>query len=191
MKIARWIWALFALLMLLALIKDSVALGAEKEAMGMVERVEAIDAVSQFIREHVPDEHTARQVIQAVQEASDRTGVSRELIAATIYAECGFRPRPSHKGAQGWMQVMPFHFRENEDPNNLHTNIHRGAKILQQCLIKFGDETLAIAAYNAGPGKVIRYGWQVPPYRETRRHVRVVTATREMLDRQMRGGEIE
>ena len=57
-----------------------------------------------------------------------------------------------------------------KDPFNPEENIAGGTQYLSKLLKMFGNERLAVAAYNAGPGRVKRYGG-VPPYRETRQYV--------------------
>ncbi len=109
-------------------------------------------------------------------------GVRPDLVRAVIQVESGFNPRAvSAKGARGLMQLMPrtallLGVRHIFDPAE---NIRAGVAYLRQLLDKYGSEELALAAYNAGPTAVGRYGNQVPPYRETRdylRRVRRVTA---------------
>ncbi|MFN2443995.1 MAG: lytic transglycosylase domain-containing protein [Vicinamibacterales bacterium] len=108
--------------------------------------------------------------------------VSPALIRAVIQLESGFNPwAVSPKGALGLMQLMPATARELGVDNPFHPaqNIRGGVTYLRRLLDLYDqDVPLALAAYNAGPGAVARYG-DVPPYRETQEYVRrITTATR-------------
>lgn len=99
------------------------------------------------------------------------------LVHAIIKAESnGQRTAVSRKGAKGVMQLMPFtskRMRVN-DPFDPIENIEGGIKYIKELLVAFeGDLTSTIAAYNAGPAAVRKYGG-VPPYQETRQYVRRV-----------------
>ena len=77
----------------------------------------------------------------------------------------------SSKGARGVMQLMPATALElGVDSTSMSGNIHGGALYLRRQLDRFGSVPLALAAYNAGPGAVLRFGG-IPPYRETRDYV--------------------
>jgi len=100
------------------------------------------------------------------------------LVKAVIAAESAFDTRAvSRAGAQGLMQLMPttaVHMGVAE-PFEPVQNVHGGAGYLRSLVDRYGDLTRALAAYNAGPEAVDRYGG-VPPYRETRAYVdRVLT----------------
>ena len=115
-----------------------------------------------------------------VREAAAANGVDPNLVDAIVVNESGFNPRAtSSAGAQGLMQLMPATAAALgvEDPYNPIQNVSAGARYLRQLLDRFGgDVRLAVAAYNAGPGAVERYGG-VPPYSETCRYVERVLET--------------
>jgi soluble lytic murein transglycosylase-like protein len=82
----------------------------------------------------------------------------------------------SPKGARGVMQLMPATATTlGVDANDLRGNIDGGVAYLAQQMRRYGDLRLALAAYNAGPGAVDRYG-DVPPYTETQTYVRSILA---------------
>ena len=113
----------------------------------------------------------------AVRAASAESGVDEAFLRAVIHAESAFNPNAlSLKGAQGLMQLMPGTASDMGvlDAFDAAQNIRGGARYLAQLLKTFGgDEQLAAAAYNAGPGAVLRYNG-VPPYAETQVYVKRV-----------------
>jgi soluble lytic murein transglycosylase-like protein len=109
-------------------------------------------------------------------EAGKRNDVDPLLLYSIMHQESSFKPRAlSPKGARGLMQLMPptasrFGVTNIWDPKQ---NIEGGARYIRFLLDLFsGDVRLALAGYNAGEGAVMKYGYQVPPYAETREYVR-------------------
>lgn len=107
--------------------------------------------------------------------AARRHNVPEDLFLRLVRTESNFRPgAKSHKGAIGLAQLMPFtanHLGVN--PHDPKENLEGGARYLRQQFQRFGDWRLALAAYNAGPEAVARYGG-VPPYDETKRYVKAI-----------------
>ena len=107
--------------------------------------------------------------------------VSPDLVRALIQAESAFNPHAlSPKGAMGLMQLMPATAAEHgvRDPYDPAENIRAGVKYLKSLLEAYeGRVELALAAYNAGPGAVKKYGGKVPPYRETQNYVARIQGT--------------
>ncbi len=114
--------------------------------------------------------------------AASEFGVDAALLRAIIHAESAFNPMAiSSKGAQGLMQLMPATATDLGvvDAFDAAQNIRGGAEYLAQMLSDFnGDERLAAAAYNAGPGAVRKYA-DVPPFAETQVYVERVATLRD------------
>lgn len=119
------------------------------------------------------------------------------LVIAVAAAESAFNPRAvSHKGALGLMQVMPataerYGVAKRPASEGEHAamepkvNAQIGTRYLADLLRMFdGDKELALAAYNAGEGAVLKYGRQIPPYPETQQYVAKVMRLYRGLTRQ-------
>jgi soluble lytic murein transglycosylase-like protein len=121
----------------------------------------------------------AAQYDALIEENAAAHGLNPHLVRAVIQQESAFNPNArSHKGAMGLMQLMPGTATELgvTDPYNPSENIRGGVTYLKGLLTKFAQNVeLALAAYNAGPTAVTRYG-AVPPYRETRDYVARITS---------------
>ena len=109
-----------------------------------------------------------------IAEAAAQYRLDGLLLAAVVEAESGYDPGAvSPRGALGLMQLMPAtaaHYGAAE-PADPRANVRAGARYLRDLLRRFDDDLeLALAAYNAGPANVTRYGG-VPPFRETTRYV--------------------
>jgi soluble lytic murein transglycosylase-like protein len=111
--------------------------------------------------------------------AATANGIDPALLAGLVKQESGFNPNAgSGAGARGLTQLMPSTAAGLGVNNVLDPvqSLNAGAKYLKQQLDTFGgDVTKALAAYNAGPGAVQRFGG-VPPYSETQNYVRIVQA---------------
>ncbi len=120
-------------------------------------------------------------------EAAEDNDLEFALVKAVIRVESGFNPDAvSPAGAQGLMQIMPETCLDLgvKDPFNPRQNIQGGCTYLKGLLDQFGNLTLALAAYNAGPGAVERYNNSIPPFPETRTYVKRVLDAYDKLSRQ-------
>jgi soluble lytic murein transglycosylase-like protein len=118
---------------------------------------------------------TKTQYRGIIEEIALTYGLESALIHAVVSVESAYRVGAvSKKGAGGLMQLMPetaqrYGVADRFDPVQ---NLHGGAKYLSELLKMFkGDMRLTLAAYNAGENNVIKYGNQIPPFRETRAYV--------------------
>ena len=114
-----------------------------------------------------------------IRAAAQKHGVDEKLIASIIATESNFNPRAaSRKNARGLMQLLPSTAARYSVANILDPaqNIDAGTRYLKELLQQYhGDLKLTLAAYNAGPDVVAKYGG-VPPFPETRAYVRRVTS---------------
>lgn len=118
----------------------------------------------------------ASTVAEAIEAAAARHDVSPQLVEAVAWQESRLNQSAvSPKGARGVMQLMPGTARElGVDARDLAANVDGGTAYLARMMRMFdGDLTRALAAYNAGPGAVLKHGG-VPPYAETRAYVAAI-----------------
>lgn len=121
-----------------------------------------------------------KKIDSYIQEYSRLHNIDPLLIYAQMHQESSFKLKAtSYKGASGLMQLMPatarrFGVTKIYDPQQ---NIEAGIRYMRWLINTFnGDIALALAGYNAGEGAVMKYGWQIPPYRETQEYVRRISA---------------
>ncbi|HEU0368811.1 MAG TPA: lytic transglycosylase domain-containing protein [Candidatus Acidoferrum sp.] len=117
---------------------------------------------------------------ELIRKSAEKYGVDVDLVFSVVAAESNFNPKAvSRRNARGLMQLLPetakrLGVRDIYDPAQ---NIDGGTRYLRDLLKLYeGDLALALAAYNAGPGAVQRYG-RIPPYNETIAYVRAIRKT--------------
>lgn len=147
-----------------------------------VQQEKKVDAVLM----HVPvkDAHpqlASRPFAKEIAKAANAAALDPALVHAVIFVESRYRQSAiSHKGAIGLMQVIPdtgarYGIYNLED--SPYSNLRAGTLYLRDLLRMFNNRLdLALAAYNAGEGTVIKYANRIPPYRETQLYVRAVLA---------------
>jgi soluble lytic murein transglycosylase len=117
-----------------------------------------------------------------------RYGLPPELVAAVVEAESDFRPKLlSNRNAHGLMQLIPStgQLMGATDLFDPADNVRAGARYLRYLHDHFrGDQTLVLAAYNAGPGTVRQFGG-IPPYRETQNYLARVNRSRLKYERRI------
>ncbi len=111
--------------------------------------------------------------MDAAREAARKHGVPEDLFLRLVQQESGWNSGAvSNKGAAGLAQLMPATAdRLGVDETDPHENLEGGARYLRMMYDRFGDWKLALAAYNAGPEAVEKYGG-IPPYAETQNYVK-------------------
>jgi len=112
---------------------------------------------------------------EAAIAAANRHGIDPDLFLRLIQQESAWKPNAtSPAGAHGLTQLMPGTADYlGVNPRDPLQNLDGGARYLAEQMKTFGDPRLALAAYNAGPGRVQQYNG-VPPFRETQNYVRAI-----------------
>ena len=139
----------------------------------------------QFFKTHVP-------YGEIIYREARRNNLPPELVAAMVHTESDFRAGlVSNKSAQGLMQIVPETARilgvDNVfDPAE---NIAAGTRYFRQLLNRFDDQRIALAAYNAGPTNVERFGG-VPPFPETQQYIEKVNRRHNRYRERVRNGYV-
>jgi len=129
---------------------------------------------------------------QLIRSNGDRFGIDPYLVFLVIEKESRFHTRAvSPKGALGLMQLMPGTARRLgvRKPFDAAENIRGGTQYMRELMNMFGGKVdLVLASYNAGEGAVLKYGKNVPPYRETRDYVKTIGKRYGLTGRQPGAG---
>ena len=116
------------------------------------------------------------EIIAHVEQVSEKYNIDPNLIKIVIDVESKYNEFAiSRSGAMGLMQLMPATFKDMgyDKPFDYKQNVEAGIKYLSIQLKRFKDLSLALAAYNAGPGTVVEYQ-AVPNYPETKKYVKII-----------------
>jgi soluble lytic murein transglycosylase-like protein len=165
---------------------DSIQKSTTKSASSTNKKIAPLSSSAMTVSQSLDGFTTGDAKVDSfIVESSRRNRLDPVLIYAQMHQESSFKKRAvSNKGARGLMQLMPptaarFGVRDIFDPRQ---NIEGGARYMRFLLDMFrGDRRLALAAYNAGEGAVLKYGRRVPPYRETQEYVRRITKRYQLM----------
>jgi len=156
--------------------RGTVSVFVDRERIARIEREEPGSAPTGFTGRDWTSGNP--QIDQLIKTNADRNRLDPYLVFLVIEQESHFRVRAlSPKGAQGLMQLMPGTARRLgvSRPFDAAENIRGGTKYLRELMDMIGGKVnLVLASYNAGEGAVLKYGRNVPPYRETREYVKKI-----------------
>ena len=127
---------------------------------------------------------TKAEITDLITKYSEENNLDADFVKAVIQQESGFNPNATSKcGAMGLMQLMPATAESLgvTDAYDAEQNIYGGTKYLKGLMDRFGNnKELALAAYNAGPNAVKKYGG-IPPYNETQNYVKKVLSNYDSM----------
>lgn len=157
--------------------KDSLEQFTQTPSYDQVNKAYQKNGVTEDNRTPLTKQPTNEKFNQLIDEAAQKYGVDANLIHSIIKTESNYNPHvTSHAGATGLMQLMPETAKavgitnRNDIAQNIDGGTHYFSKMLKE---QKGDVRMALAAYNAGPGNVKKYGG-VPPFKETQNYIRKV-----------------
>ena len=160
-------------------VNDSSAVATPNRTKSVSETTTNFDGMLRTETDKLNQASVTTNLDSIFKEAADKYGVSERLLKAIAYTESGFQADvTSSSGAMGIMQLMPSTASAYgvSDPYDAYQNIMGGAAVLKDLLNMFqGNQSLAIAGYNAGCGNVKKYGG-IPPFTETQNYVAKVTS---------------
>lgn len=160
-------------------VNDSSAVATPNRTQSVSETTTNFDGMLRTETDKLNQASVTTNLDSIFKEAANKYGVSERLLKAIAYTESGFQANAtSSSGAMGIMQLMPSTASAYgvSDPYDAYQNIMGGAAVLKDLLNMFqGNQSLAIAGYNAGCGNVKKYGG-VPPFTETQNYVAKVTS---------------
>ncbi len=156
--------------------RNKISMFLDKERIARIEyEVPAVPGKTRKSADWTSGNATIDQLIRT---NGDRFGIDPYLVFLVIEKESRFHPRAvSPKGAMGLMQLMPGTARRLgvRKPFDAAENIRAGTQYMRELMDMFGGKVdLVLASYNAGEGAVLKYGRNVPPYRETRDYVKTI-----------------
>jgi len=156
--------------------RGTVSVFVDRERIARIEREDPSSTPSGF--RGTDWTSGSAQIDQLIKSNAERVRLDPYLVFLVIEQESHFRVRArSPKGAQGLMQLMPGTARRLgvRRPFDAAENIRGGTQYLRELMDMFGGQVnLVLASYNAGEGAVMKYGRNVPPYRETREYVKKI-----------------
>ena len=130
------------------------------------------------------DTTSRSEINELIEKYADKNGLDSDFVKAVIKQESGFNPNATSKcGAMGLMQLMPSTAQGLGVTNayDAEQNIEGGTKYLKGLMDRFdNNKSLALAAYNAGPNAVKKYGG-IPPYMETQNYVKSVLSNYDKM----------
>ena len=162
--------------------------------LGSSDRRDAFDAAAHLTLAMINVSPNLREIQGKLSAASQSHGVDYDLLKALVATESAFNPGAvSHKGAVGLMQIMPataMRYGVRSEPGfpvaikltDPELNIQTGTRYLADLLRLYGGQTeLAVAAFNAGEGAVMRAGNRIPNFKETQQYVKKVMSVYRVL----------